>query len=172
MTHPAIRRLKFDLVGESQRGNTTSTSIIGSGEAFLEASGLSDKVRFVLDIRTAPLRYARCALVPRGHELPEYLHTQFRVCDTAKKTDGGDYKFGIGHLIPTRGMFHKTSHYYLLEPEAGELLWKCGTFVAYLDPRPTDEFLPFSEVSGPGGDQDLIETEINDLVNLFASSAA
>jgi len=147
MTNSTINRIKFDLVGESIRGGKQSTRIIGSGEAFIGPGGLSDKTRFVLNIWVAPVYYGRCALVPRGESLPSFLHTSFRVCDSGQKTTGGSFKFGIGRLMPSRGIFHKSSYYYLLEPDKEQLLWQCGQFVAYLDPRPTEDFFTFSEAS-------------------------
>ncbi len=191
MTNRTISRIHFDLVGEKIRGGQQTTHIIGSGDAYIEPSGLSDKTRFVITVAMAPLLYNRCALVPRtippfltapalalapGDYLPAFMHTQFRVCDSSQKTEGGDFKFGIGRLIPSQGIFHKTSHYYLLEPEEGQLLWKCGRFVAYLDPRPTEDFFTFSEASTRVDDEKSnspdLDKEVDDLFALFAATAA
>jgi len=172
MTNSTITRFKFDLVGETIKAGVQSTRTIGAAEAFIAPSGLSDKTRFVLDVRVAPLYFGRCALVPRGESLPDFMDTSFRVCDSSQKSLGGEFKYGLGWLIPSRGVFHKTSYYYLLEPEQDTLFWKCGRFVAYLDPRPAEDFFTFSEASQRADEESGFDTEVDDLFSLITASAA
>ena len=142
-----LRRAKFKIIGKEREDGVIRYLVIGDATFCGEESGLSDKAKFVLTLRRPPIDFLRTFVVPQGAIVGEEFATPFRVCDVSQRDDGRCVTYGLGRLEPMKGALCRHSHYYELVPDFGQIIWRCGKFVAHLDPQTSPDFFTISEAA-------------------------